>query len=69
MTRILELRGASRIHGEGPRAVRALADADLSLRAGEFAAVMGPSGFGKSTPTAHRQCDRYGYRYRAGCEL
>ncbi len=46
---ILQLRRASRIHGDGPRQVRALVDADLVLRPGEFVAIMGPSGSGKST--------------------
>lgn len=46
---ILEMRGASRVHGEGPLSVRALVDVDLTMGAGEFVAVMGASGSGKST--------------------
>ncbi|MBK0418436.1 ABC transporter ATP-binding protein [Leucobacter sp. CSA1] len=46
---VLELRAAGRVHGEGPRRVRALAAVDLAVASGEFVAVMGPSGSGKST--------------------
>lgn len=46
---ILEFRNACRIHGAGVKAVGALIDASLTLRAGEFIAIMGPSGSGKST--------------------
>lgn len=49
MTPLLELRGASRVHGTGETAVTALSNCDLQLTAGEFVAVMGPSGSGKST--------------------
>ncbi|MET0820001.1 MAG: ABC transporter ATP-binding protein [Aeromicrobium sp.] len=46
---LLELRGVSRVHGEGAAEVRALQSVDLQLVAGELVAVMGPSGSGKST--------------------
>lgn len=46
---LLEMRGATRVHGSGEAAVTALADCDLRLVAGDFVAAMGPSGSGKST--------------------
>jgi putative ABC transport system ATP-binding protein len=45
----LELRGVSKVYGEGPTEVRALCDVHLVVEARELVAVMGPSGSGKST--------------------
>jgi putative ABC transport system ATP-binding protein len=45
----LELRGVSKVYGEGPTEVHALANVDLSVETGALVAVMGPSGSGKST--------------------
>ena len=46
---VLELRGVSKIYGQGAAEVHALAGLDLSVEAGAMVAVMGPSGSGKST--------------------
>ncbi len=45
----LELRGITKIYGEGATEVHALSNIDLSVDAGSLVAVMGASGSGKST--------------------
>jgi putative ABC transport system ATP-binding protein len=45
----LELRGVSKVYGNGPTEVHALREIDLSVDTGALVAVMGPSGSGKST--------------------
>ena len=46
---IIEFSGVSKVYGAGLAAMHALRGIDLSIDAGDFAAVMGPSGSGKST--------------------
>ncbi len=46
---LLELRKVSKIYGAGAAEVRALDGVDLRVREGEFVAIMGASGSGKST--------------------
>jgi putative ABC transport system ATP-binding protein len=46
---MLELRGVTKVYGQGATEVHALRGVDLSVDAGGMVAVMGPSGSGKST--------------------
>ena len=46
---LIELEGVSKIYGEGDAEVRALDAVDLVIERGEFVAIMGASGSGKST--------------------
>ncbi|HLS05080.1 MAG TPA: ABC transporter ATP-binding protein [Wenzhouxiangella sp.] len=46
---IIRMRDVYKIYGKGPTEVRALDGVNLTIRAGEFVAVMGPSGSGKSS--------------------
>lgn len=46
---LLEFRGVERRYGEGDSTVFALAGVDLTIKEGEFVAIMGSSGSGKST--------------------
>ena len=49
MSRILEVRGVSKIYGDGENRVKALDDVSFSIERGEFVLVVGSSGSGKST--------------------
>ena len=46
---VLDVRGLSKVYGEGETAVHALRDVDFTVRRGEYVAVVGHSGSGKST--------------------
>lgn len=46
---VVELRALSKIYGKGDAEVRALDGVDLAIHPGEFVAIMGTSGSGKST--------------------
>jgi putative ABC transport system ATP-binding protein len=46
---LIELRGVTKVYGRGQSEVSALAGIDLTIGSGEFVAVMGASGSGKST--------------------
>jgi putative ABC transport system ATP-binding protein len=46
---LYELRGVTKRYGRGAGEVTAVRDVDLTIRSGEFLAVVGPSGSGKTT--------------------
>lgn len=46
---VIDLKDVTKVYGKGHTAVRALDGIDMRINAGEFAAVMGTSGSGKST--------------------
>jgi putative ABC transport system ATP-binding protein len=48
MSPLIEMVGITRVYGADDARVRALANIDLMIRSGEFVAIMGPSGSGKS---------------------
>ncbi|MES2466068.1 MAG: ABC transporter ATP-binding protein [Verrucomicrobiota bacterium] len=47
--KLIELQGITKRYGTGDAAFLALRGVDLTIRGGEFVAIMGPSGSGKST--------------------
>jgi len=46
---LIQLRGVTKVYGEGATAFKALKGVDLDIEQGDFVAVMGASGSGKST--------------------
>ena len=48
-TPLIELQGVTKVYGEGQAAMQALTGIDLRIEQGDFVAIMGHSGSGKST--------------------
>ena len=46
---VIDVRGAVKRYGEGDASIFALAGVDLQINAGEYVAIMWPSGYVKST--------------------
>jgi putative ABC transport system ATP-binding protein len=53
---LLSLRGVTKVYGQGGAAMRALDGVDLDIGAGEFVAITGASGSGKSTAMSILGC-------------
>ncbi len=49
MTAVIELSGVSKVYGKGEAEVRALDGVDITIERGDFVAIIGASGSGKST--------------------
>lgn len=49
MAAVIELSGASKVYGKGEAEVRALDGVDIAIERGDFVAIIGASGSGKST--------------------
>ena len=49
MSNVIELHGVDKTYGKGSGAVKALSDVSLTVKRGEFVAILGASGSGKTT--------------------